>query len=46
MVGRGRCVSTAPRRGLKGRCLTLAQREEIALGCARGQSVRSIGAAI
>jgi hypothetical protein len=29
-------------RGLKGRCLTLAQREEIALGRARGQSVRSI----
>jgi len=33
-------------RGLKGRCLTLPQREEIALGCARGQSVRSIAAAI
>jgi len=33
-------------RGLKGRCLTLAQREEIALGRARGQSVRSIAAAI
>jgi transposase, IS30 family len=37
-----------PRRGrcLRGRCLTLAQREEIALGRARGQSVRSIAAAI
>jgi IS30 family transposase len=33
-------------RGLKGRCLTLAQREEIALGRARGQSVRSIAATI
>ena len=33
-------------RGLKGRCLTFAQREEIALGRARGQSVRSIAAAI
>ena len=33
-------------RGLKGRCLTLVQREEIALGRARGQSVRSIAAAI
>jgi transposase, IS30 family len=33
-------------RGLKGRCLTLPQREEIALGRARGQSVRSIAAAI
>ena len=33
-------------RGLKGLCLTLAQREEIALGRARGQSVRSIAAAI
>ncbi len=33
-----------PRRGgdLKGRCLTLAQREEIALGRARGESVRRI----
>ena len=31
-------------RGLKGRCLTLAQREEIALGRARGQSVRLIAA--
>ncbi len=37
-----------PRRGrdLKGRCLTLAQREEIALGRARIESVRSIAAAI
>jgi transposase, IS30 family len=33
-------------RGLKGRCLTLAQREEIALCRARGQSVRFIAAAI
>ena len=33
-----------PRRGrnLKGRCLTLAQREEIAIGRARGDSIRSI----
>ena len=33
-----------PRRGrnLKGRCLTLAQREEIALGRARGESIRAI----
>ncbi len=33
-----------PRRGrnLKGRCLTLAQREEIALGRARGDSIRVI----
>ncbi len=31
-----------PRRGrdLKGRCLTFAQREEIALGRARGESIR------
>src|SRR5215207_5936602 len=37
-----------PRRGrnLKGRCLTLAQREEIALGRARGDSVRAIAAII
>lgn len=37
-----------PRRGrdLKGRCLTLAQREEIALGRARGESVRQIAKAI
>ena len=33
-------------RGLKSRCLALAQREEIALGRGRGQSVRSIAAAI
>jgi len=33
-------------RGLKGRCLTLPQREEIALGRARGDSVRSIAATI
>jgi transposase, IS30 family len=33
-------------RGLKGRCLTLAQREEIALGRARGESVRFIAAAV
>jgi len=37
-----------PRRGrnLKGRCLTLAQREEIALGRARGESIRAIAASI
>jgi transposase, IS30 family len=37
-----------PRRGrdLKGRCLTLTQREEIALGRARGESIRSIATAI
>jgi transposase, IS30 family len=37
-----------PRRGrdVKGRCLTLAQREEIAVGRARGDSVRAIAAAI
>jgi len=37
-----------PRRGrdLKGRCLTLAQREEIALGRARGDSIRRIAALI
>ncbi len=37
-----------PRRGrkLKGRCLTLAQREEIAIGRARGDSVRAIAAVI
>ena len=37
-----------PRRGrnLKGRCLTLAQREEIALGRARGDSVRAIAVRI
>ena len=36
-----------PRRGrnLKGRCLTLAQREEIAIGRARGDSIRAIAAA-
>src|SRR5215207_2701924 len=28
-------------RGLKGRCLSLAQREEIALGRARGDSIRA-----
>src|SRR5829696_4997226 len=33
-------------RGLKGRCSTLAQREEIALGRARGESVGSIAATI
>jgi IS30 family transposase len=35
-----------PRRGrnLKGRCLTLTQREEIALGRARGESIRTIAA--
>src|SRR5215217_3725816 len=37
-----------PRRGrnLKGRCLTLAQREEIALGRAGGDSIRAIAAII
>ena len=37
-----------PRRGrdLKGRCLTLAQREEIGLGRARGDSIRAIAAII
>ena len=37
-----------PRRGrdLKGRCLTLRQREEIALGQARGESVRAIATAL
>ena len=37
-----------PRRGrnLRGRCLTLAQREEIALGRARGDSIRIIAAII
>jgi transposase, IS30 family len=37
-----------PRRGrsLKGRCLTLAQREEIAIGRARGDSIRAIAASI
>ena len=37
-----------PRRGrnLKGRCLTLAQREEIAVGRARGDSVRVIAVRI
>jgi IS30 family transposase len=37
-----------PRRGrnLRGRCLTLAQREEIALGRARGDSIRAIAAII
>ena len=45
--GRGWLVAAGgvrPRRGrnLKGRCLTLAQREEIALGRARGESMRAI----
>ena len=31
-------------RGLKGRCLTFAEREEIALGRAAGESLRSMGA--
>ena len=37
-----------PRRGrnLKGRCLTLSQREEIAVGRARGDTVRAIAARI
>ena len=33
-------------RGLKGRCLTLPQREEIGLGQARGESIRSIATAL
>ena len=35
-----------PRRGrnLRGRCLTLAQREEIAVGRSRGDSIRAIAA--
>jgi hypothetical protein len=45
-VGRGGWVRPRRGRGLKGRCLRLAQREEIARGRARGQSVRSIAAAI
>jgi len=37
-----------PRRGrdLKGRCLTLPQREEIGLGRARGESIRAIAETI
>ena len=37
-----------PRRGrnLKGRCLTLAQREEIAIARARGDTIRAIAASI
>jgi hypothetical protein len=31
-------------RGLRGRCLRLAQREDIALGRARGESIRTIAA--
>jgi transposase, IS30 family len=43
-----RWLAAVPRRGrnLKGRCLTLAQREEIALGRARGDSIRAIAAII
>ncbi|WP_368665580.1 transposase [Arthrobacter sp. GMC3] len=33
-------------RNLKGRCLSFAQREEIAILCAQGQSMRAIGEAI
>ena len=33
-------------RGLQGRCLTLAQREKIALGRARGDSIRAIAAVL
>ena len=33
-------------RGLKGRCLTFSEREEIALGRARGESVRRIARAL
>ena len=47
-VGWLRRAGVRPRRGrgLKGRCRTLAQREEIALGRARGDSIRTIGAII
>jgi transposase, IS30 family len=40
------CGGVRPRRGrnLKGRCLSFAEREEIALGRARGESVRGIAA--
>jgi hypothetical protein len=43
-----RWLAAVPRRGrnLMGRCLTLAQREEIALGRARGDSIRAIAAII
>jgi transposase-like protein len=38
------CGGVRPRRGrdLKGRCLTFAEREEIALGTARGETIRAI----
>jgi transposase, IS30 family len=38
------CGGVRPRRGrnLKGRCLSFAEREEIALGCARGETIRVI----
>jgi len=38
------CGGVRPRRGrdLKGRCLTFAQREEIALGIAGGETIRAI----
>src|ERR671914_235404 len=40
----GACGGVRPWRGrnLKGRCLSFAEREEIALGRARGESVRGI----
>jgi hypothetical protein len=38
------CGGVRPRRGrdLKGRCLTFAEREEIALGIAGGETIRAI----
>ena len=38
------CGGVRPRRGrdLKGRCLTFAEREEIALGVAGGETIRAI----
>jgi len=46
VVGGGRWGSAAPWSWLEGPLFDVAQREEIALGRARGQSVRSIAAAI
>jgi Helix-turn-helix domain len=42
----GEFINTRRGRNLKGRCLTLTQREEIALGRARGESIRAIAASI
>jgi hypothetical protein len=41
------CGGVRPRRGrnLKGRCLTFAEREEIALARARGETIRTIRSA-